>query len=142
MTSSTSANPANESEVLKTFNEYLLASFSLDAKRVATYYDEPFMVVTPGGSLAIASRADVEAFLSPGFKDLQQAGYAKTEFPELKSRSLGNGLEVISGRGVRIKADGTELATFGLTYIWREHPDGWKMAVMTVHDPKNLLPLD
>ena len=142
MTSSTSANPANESEVLKTFNEYLLASFSLDAKRVATYYDEPFMVVTPGGSLAIASRADVEAFLSPGFKDLQQAGYAKTEFPELKSRSLGNGLEVISGRGVRIKADGTELATFGLTYIWREHPDGWKMTVMTVHDPKKLLPLD
>ena len=53
MTSNTSANPANESEVLKTFKEYLLASFSLDAKRVATYYDEPFMLVSSGGTLAM-----------------------------------------------------------------------------------------
>lgn len=33
------------------------------------------------------------------------------------------------------------LATFGMTYIWRNLPDGWKLVVMTVHDPKKLLPL-
>lgn len=141
MNQDTSTNPPNESEVLKTYEEYLLASFSLDAKRVATYYDEPFMFVSAARTVTVATRADAEAFLSPGFKDLQQAGYAKTEFPELKSQSLGKGLAVISGRGIRVTTDGAELGTFGITYIWRNRPDGWKLAVMTVHDAKKLLPL-
>ena len=141
MTPETSANSPNDSDVLKTYDEYLLASFSLDAKRVATFYDEPFMFVSAARTVTVATRADAEAFLSPGFKDLQQAGYAKTEFPELSSQSLGKGLAVISGRGIRVTTDGRELATFGMTYIWRNLPDGWKLAVMTVHDPKKLLPL-
>ena len=141
MTSNTSASPPNQSALLETFEEYLLASFSLDAKRVAAFYDEPFMLVSAARTVAMATQADVELSLTPGFKDLHQAGYAKTEFPELTSQSLGNGLAVISGRGVRITTDGTELGTFGVTYIWRELPDGWKLAVMTVHDPKKLLPL-
>ena len=141
MTSDTSANPSNEFEVLKTYEEYLLASYSLDAKRVAAYYDEPFMFVSAARTVTVATRVDVEAFLRPGFKDLQQAGYAKTEFPELKSHSLGKGLAVISGRGIRFTADGRELSTFGITYIWRSLPDGWKLAIMTVHDPKKFLPL-
>ena len=141
MTTDASASPPNESDVLKTYEEYLLASFSLDAKRVATYYDEPFMYVSAARTVTAATRADVEAFLSPGFKDLKQAGYAKTEFPELKLQSLGKGLAVISGRGIRVTADRKELVTFGVTYIWRNLPDGWKLAVMTVHDPKKLLPL-
>lgn len=142
MTPDTSVSSPNESDVLKTYEEYLLASFSLDAKRVATYYDEPFMFVSAARTVTVATRADAEAFLSPGFRDLQQAGYAKTEFPVLKSYSLGRGLAVISGRGIRVTTDGRELATFGITYIWRNLPDGWKLAVMTVHDPKNLLPLN
>lgn len=142
MTPDTPATPLDESGLLKTYDEYLLASFSLDAKRVATYYDEPFMYVSAARTVTLATRADVEAFLSPGFRDLQQAGYAKTEFPELKSRSIGKGLAVISGRGVRVTTDGRELATFGITYIWRNLPDGWKLAVMTVHDPNKLLPFN
>ena len=141
MTPDTLASPPSESEVLKTYEEYLLASFSLDAKRVATYYDEPFMFVSAARTVTVATRADAQAFLRPGFKDLQQAGYAKTEFPELKSHSLGKGLAIISGRGIRYATDGRELATFGITYIWRNLPEGWKLAVMTVHDPKKLLPL-
>jgi ketosteroid isomerase-like protein len=141
MTSDRSPSPPDESDVLKTYEEYLLASFSLDAKRVATYYDEPFMFVSAARTVTVRTREDAEAFLSPGFKDLQKAGYAKTEFPELRSHSLGKGLAVISGRGIRVTTDGKELGTFGITYIWRSLPDGWKLAVMTVHDPNMLLPL-
>jgi ketosteroid isomerase-like protein len=141
MTTDTSASPRNEPDVLKTYEEYLLASFSLDAKRVAAYYDEPFMFVSAARTVTVATRTDAEAFLSPGFKDLREAGYAKTEFPELKSHSLGKGLALISGRGIRVTTDGRELTTFGMTYIWRYLPDGWKLAVMTAHDPTRLLPL-
>lgn len=139
--SATQASSPNESEVLKTYEEYLLASFSLDAKRVAAFYDEPFMFISAARTATVATRADAEAFLRPGFKALQEAGYAKTEFPEFRSQSLGMGLAIISGMGIRYRKDGTELASFGITYIWRRLPDGWKLAVMTVHDPKTFLAL-
>ena len=139
MTTDAATGAPDESDVLDTYGEYLLASFSLDPKRVATYYDEPFMYVSAARTVTVATRADAEAFLSPGFKDLRRAGYARTEFPELHSHSLGKGLAVISGRGVRVTAEGTEMATFGITYIWRHLPTGWKLAVMTVHDPKKIL---
>ena|SRR5665213_1807837 len=142
MSSDTPANSRNESSVLKTYEEYLLASFSLDEKRVATYYNEPFMFVSAEKTVTVATRAEAEAFLKPGFKALQQSGYAKTEFPILRSQSLGKGLAIISGMGIRFKTDGVQLASFGITYIWRQAPDGWKLAVMTVHDAAIVLRLE
>lgn len=130
MKSDTEASPSSASDVLQTYDEYLLASFSLDAKRVAAFYDEPFMYVSAARTVTIATRADAEGFLSPGFKALREAGYAKTAFPELKSQSLGMGLAIISGKGIRCTGDGTELASFGITYIWRHVPAGWKLAVI------------
>ena len=46
MTTDAATGAPDESDVLNTYGEYLLASFSLDPKRVATYYDEPFMYVS------------------------------------------------------------------------------------------------
>jgi ketosteroid isomerase-like protein len=140
MSDALASQPA-ESEVLRTFDEYFLASIGLDEKRVAACYDEPFMYVSAERSAAVAARADAEAFLRPGFKALQEAGYTKTEFPVLRSQSVGTGLAVVSGAGVRYAKDGTQLATFGVTYIWRKRPEGWRLAVMTVHDPKRPLAL-
>ena len=141
MKSDIEASPPNESEVLQTYDEYLQASFSLDEMRVAAFYDEPFMYVSAARTVTIATHADAVAFLSPGFKALREAGYVKTAFPELKLQSLGTGLAIISGMGIRYTREGTELASFGITYIWRHASAGWKLAVMTVHDPKNYLAL-
>lgn len=106
---------------------------------MAAYYDEPITYVSAARIVTVATRANAEAFLSPGFKELQRAGYAKTEFPELHSHSLGTGLAVISGRGVRVSTEGTQLATFGISSIRCQLSTGWKLAVMTVHDPKRIL---
>lgn len=138
---SDNVGPDGDAGVLKTFDEYLKASFSLDAKRVATYYDEPFMYVTSAKTVTTATRTEAEALLKPGFAALKENGYARTEFPKLGSRSLGDGLAIVSGLGVRYKADGTQLASFGITYLWRKAPAGWKLAVMTVHDPSKILRL-
>ena len=131
----------DESGVLQTFGEYLTASFTLDAPRVAQYYDEPFMLVTAKGSVTVANRAAAEKFLLPGFAALKEGGYDRTEFPTLRSASLGQGLAIISGEGVRYAADNTQMASFGITYLWRQGKEGWKLAVMTVHDPSKVLPL-
>ena len=135
----TPENSSDESDVLKTYGEYLLASFSLDERRVATYYDEPFMFVSAASTVTVPTRAGVEAFLKPGFKALRESGYSKTEFPNLRSQSLGKGLAIISGTGNRYTKDGAQLASFGITYIWRHVPDGWKLSVMTAHDPNKTL---
>ncbi|MBC7380067.1 MAG: nuclear transport factor 2 family protein [Burkholderiaceae bacterium] len=142
MNSDAAPHSADESVVLKTFEEYLIASISLDANRVAQYYDEPFMFVTAASSATVANRAAAEKFLSPGFAALREGGYARTEFPTLRSASLGKGLAIISGLGVRYKADGTQMASFGITYLWRQVPAGWKLAVMTVYDPSKVLQLE
>jgi hypothetical protein len=36
---------------------------------------------------------------------------------------------------VRYAADGRELESFGATYNFRKTDDGWKIAVITIHDP-------
>ena len=57
--------------------------------------------------------------------------------------------EIIHGLGVATggeaigiwAADNTQMASFGITYLWRQGKEGWKLAVMTVHDPSKVLPL-
>jgi len=44
--------------------------------------------------------------------------------------------------GVRYKVDGTQMASFGITYLWRQGPAGWRLAVITVHDPSKVLQLE
>ena len=107
MTSANDDGPDDEASVLETFTEYVNASITLDASRVADYYNEPFMFVTAGGAVTLATRTDAEAFLEAGFVGLRDGGYARTDFPTLQSTSLGNGLAIVSGLGVRYKADGS-----------------------------------
>ncbi len=65
MNSDAAPHSAYESGVLKTFEEYLVASISLDANRVAQYYDEPFMFVSAASSATVANRAEAEKFYRP-----------------------------------------------------------------------------
>ena len=128
--------------VLNTFAEYLAASISLDSNRVAKYYHEPFMFITAANVVMLTSQAEVVVFLTPGFLALKEAGYARTDFPQLQAKSLGIGLAIISGLGVRYRTDDTEMASFGITYLWRQVANEWKLAVMTVHEPLTVLSIE
>jgi ketosteroid isomerase-like protein len=142
MNSTTLSSSIEESNVLEAYEEYLLASISLDEKRVAVYYHEPFLYVSAEKTVVVATRAEAEVYLRPGFEALRQSGYLKTEFPRLRAQSLGAGIAVVSGMGIRYRTDGAQLMSFGITYIWRHVSDGWKLAVMTVHDTMKDLPLE
>jgi len=43
---------------------------------------------------------------------------------------------------IRHKIDGQELERVAATYVLRRTNDGWKIAVLTVHDPSNVLRLE
>jgi hypothetical protein len=91
---------------------------------VAAHYDEPFALVSGDGTLVVATRADAEAFLRPGFEALRAAGYDRTEFPTLGFQSIGAALALVSGVGIRYARDGSRLAAFGITYTWRRTAEG------------------
>ena len=142
MTALTPPSALDEAGVLEAYDQYLQASIDLDEKRVAAYYHEPFVFVSAEKTVAVANRVEAEAYLKPSFEALRASSYLKTEFPKLRAQSLGPGLAIISGMGIRYRTDGTQLMSFGITYIWRQVPDEWKLAVMTVHDTTKILPLD
>ena len=142
MIAATPSGSRDESDVLATYEAYLNASINLDEKRVAAYYHEPFVFVSAEKTVTVATRADAEAYLKPSLEALRRSNYLKTEFPTLRAQSLGPGIVILSGLGIRYRTDGTVLMSFGITYIWRRVPEGWKLAVMTVHDATKVLPLD
>jgi ketosteroid isomerase-like protein len=127
---------------VQAFKDYVAAVASLDAQRVAPHYHEPLMVVAAAGARALATRADIEAWLGPVFAGLRKRGYARSDWSEFHSKLLSNGVAVVSTQTVRYKTDGQELEKVGFTYILRKTNDGWKVAVLIGHHPANVLRLD
>ena len=136
---STRATEPHAADILDVFDSYVAASITLDSELVASYYDVPFLLVTAGSTMLLESRPDVVAFLESTFRALRDVDFEGTSFPTLRARSLGRGLEVVSGVGIRYDADGIELAALGLTYLWRLVDEAWKLTVMTIHDPSAML---
>lgn len=132
---------ADAPDLERMFADYVAASIDLDAARVAAHYDEPFALASANGTPVAATRADAETLLRPDFDALRAAGYDRTEFPTLGLQPIAAALALVSGLGVRYAEDGTRLAAFGITYTRRRTEGGWKLAVMTVHDPDRPLAL-
>jgi hypothetical protein len=44
------------------------------------------------------------------------------------------------GAAIRYKADGQELERVGVTYLLHKGNDGWKFAVMVLHDTDKVAP--
>src|SRR4051794_14349287 len=68
--------------------DYFTAYISVDPKRIASHYHEPFMFVTDGRARAFATRMDVESWLQPGLGTLKEEGYGRSEWPQLHVRLL------------------------------------------------------
>ena len=58
MNSANAAGPDDDASVLETCTEYVNASITLDANRVANYHDEPFMFVTAARAVTVATRTE------------------------------------------------------------------------------------
>ena len=142
LTAPAKSNTEEEQAATKALNDYLAAVSSLDAGRAAQYFHEPFMLVNAASTGLYQSRAEVEAWLKPGYVTLKERGFARSEWARLRVKSLGSGVAIASALAVRYKADGQELQRLGVTYLLRKTADGWKLAVFTVHDPAALLSLE
>ena len=137
-----SAGPAeDEGAATKLMNEYLEYVATLDPHRASAHFNEPFMLVTTTNTNALATRADVETWLKPGYSQLKARGYARSDWALLKVKALASGVVIASTRFVRYKTDGSELETLGATYPLRNTNDGWRSVVLTPHPASAALSL-
>ena len=140
--SAMAAGDDERAAAVQAFKDYVAAVASLDAQRVAPHYHEPLMVVAASGARALATRADIAAWLTPVLARMKERGYARSDWSEFQSKLLSNGIAVVSTQTVRYKSDGQQLEKAGFTYILRRTTEGWKVAVLVGHDPANVLRLD
>jgi ketosteroid isomerase-like protein len=132
-----------DKEVTLALVDYLNAVISLDAQRVVRFCNEPLMYVSADGSTSsFATRGDLESSLKLTLAALKKRGYGRSEWPQLHVKVLSSGVAIASALIVRYKTDGKEMERLGVTYLLRKTGDGWKIAVVTVHDPSNVLDLE
>lgn len=145
-TSAMAATDDDRAAAVQAFKDYVAAVGTLEAQRVAPYYHEPYheplMFVAAAGARSLATRADIEAWLTPVFARLKERGYARSDWAEFQSKLLSSGVAVVSTQTVRYKTDGQPMETLGFTYVLRKTKEGWKVAVLIGHDAANVLRLD
>ena len=121
-------------EPLAAVRSYIHAFERLEPETILPYYDEPCLITSPEGSVALPTHTDVKALFERSMGDLRKQGYAASEFRQLEETRLGQTLAMVTGRGIWRKADGTELRRFGAVYILRRTNDAWRIAVAAFHE--------
>lgn len=136
------AGPAeDEADATRMMQEYLASFVTLDAHRIAAHFNEPFVLISANGASALATRDDLEAWLKPGYAKLKAQGYARSEWTQLRAKTLGNGVVIVSTAIARYKTDGSVLETLGSTYLLRKGADGWGIAAQVPHAADAILVL-
>jgi ketosteroid isomerase-like protein len=127
-------NDESATDAVEAFRRYVSAFGTLDSEAILPFYDEPCLLISPQGSVALPTHPDVKQFFARLMEDLRQQEYAASEFPRLAGQRLSHTLARVSGDGVWRKKGGQELRRFGLTYLLRRTDDSWRIAVAAVHD--------
>jgi len=125
-----------EAGALESFQRYVAAFGTLDARAVVPHFHTPAMLISPQGVVAFASGDEVERFYRQfAMADLPAKGYGGTELVRVEERRLGADLAEVSGVLLWKTKGGQEMSRFGATYVLRRAAEGWKIVVAVIHDP-------
>ena len=130
-----SAMPDEVEAIGRAYAEYFQVFQTLRPEAVASFYHVPCMALSPQGVTVMTTSEEVRAFFRAMRTALQARHYARSERGDLRVRPLSAQTALVSTRVVRYATDGKELEQFGATYLFRKTAAGWKIAVITIHDP-------
>ena len=133
-----SVMPDETDAIRRTYDEYFQVFQTLRPEAVATFYHVPCMALSPQGVVVMTTTEEVRALFRTMRTTLQERRYGRSEYRGLQVKLLSDQTALVSTRVVRYATDGKELEQFGATYILRKTDDGWKIAVITIHDPDRL----
>ena len=135
--------PEEHKAIADFMRQYGAAVGTFDSPKVLPYYEEPLILVSQARTVVLPARADIEGFLNPFWRRLQERGWTgRSDSREVHVRQLSGGLALTSVLVVRYKADGEELERAGFSYLLRKSGDTWKIAVLVGHDVAGVKALD
>jgi hypothetical protein len=77
---------------VEAFKRYVSAFGTLDSEAILPFYDEPCLLISPQGSVALPTRSDVKQFFERLMEDLRRQEYLASEFPRLAGQLLSRTL--------------------------------------------------
>jgi ketosteroid isomerase-like protein len=81
-----------QGEAIGAFMRYVEVFERLDPQAIASYYNEPALLISPQGIASLPTSAYVEQFFDSVMADLKAQGYARSEFLRLAEDYLSNEL--------------------------------------------------
>ena len=123
----------------RTMRSYYAAVSQGDAAAAARHFTAPAMFLTQKGTWSPATTAQIEASYVAMLRDYQAQGYSHSTWSESHMKLLGEATALASFVVVRHRTDGTEIGTFGFTYLLRKVDGAWLIAVVIGHPPHDVL---
>jgi ketosteroid isomerase-like protein len=123
----------------RAMRSYYAAVSQGDAAAIARHFTAPAMFVTPRGAWSPTTTAQIEASFVSTLRDYKAQGYSHSTWAESHMKLLGETTALASLVVVRHRTDGTEIGTFGFTYLLRKADDTWQIAVLIGHPSDDVL---
>jgi hypothetical protein len=133
---------SDEKEAIHQVVSSYFDAFARDPAVAASFYGEPTLIVLSSEVLTLATRGDVEAFLTKLLGSLKPLGYSHTKLDVPHVKMLNSTAALYSAAAIRMKTDGTELQRAGFTYLLHKGDAGWKINEVIATDLDKLISAD
>jgi ketosteroid isomerase-like protein len=130
----------NQDAALRTLADYYRAFSTLEVQAVFPYFHEPSLLVAPQGVFATPAFAALANVFTPVMEGLRTREFGRSELSVGFVNSLSANATLVTGIAIRYKRNGQELERAGVTYILHKAEAGWKIAVIVMHDPRQISP--
>ena len=124
----------DEAALSQLLTDYYKAFSTLNVEAVRPFFHTPGLLITPSGTFAVQSQEVFEPAMGAIMDELRNRGYTRSEFRLNGIKVLSNTAASASGMVTRFKQGDQELERAGLSYLFYIGVDGWRIAVILLHD--------
>lgn len=115
----------NKADIEACIHSYIRAWNAQDFAAMAAHFTEPAMFILTSDTRALATRAELAAFLRGIFEGLNAAGFDHTEIGAIEVVRCADGLWLAEVADIRrFHRDGSLMETIEVQYTLRREPDG------------------
>ena len=104
-----------------------------DLQAFLEYYAVPLLIATDDAAQALTTAEEVMGFASQQVEGLRAANYDHTDTLDSELTTLNATSVLYRADFARRRADDSEIARFGVTYLIIDGPEGLRIAALAVH---------
>ena len=118
-------DPMNKAAIEAAIHSYIAAWNAQDFNAMAAHFTEPAVFILPTGTRALATRAELAAFLRGVFEGLNVAVFDHTEIGAIEVWECADGLWAADVHDIRrVHRDGSLMETIEVEYSLRREAEG------------------